>query len=306
VSYDPTRELFAEINERFAKDWKSRTGQTLTIKQSHGGSGKQARAVIDGLEADVVTLALAHDIDVIHERTGLVPQDWATRLPRRSVPFTSTIVLLVRAGNPKAIRDFGDLARSDVKVITPNPKTSGGARWNHLAFFGYALHRHPLDEAAARSLVARIYENVPVLDSGARAASTTFVERGIGDVLVCWESEALLALEKSAKGRFEIVVPPRSIMAEPPVAVVEGNAKKHGTSAVAKSYLEYLYTPKAQAIAAKHHFRPGDTAVAAELRDRFPELELFRVEDVAGGWAQAHTSHFADGALFDQMYRPRR
>lgn len=304
VSYDPTRELYGELNRLFAAAWAKQSGQSVKMKQSHGGSGKQARAVIDGLEADVVTLALAHDIDALHEQGALLPKDWQTRLPQNSSPFVSTIVLVVRKGNPKQIKDWEDLARDGVSVITPNPKTSGGARWNYLALWGYALKKNGGDSNKARELVARTFRNVPVLDSGARAATTTFVERGIGDVLIAWENEALLTVNKIGKDGFEVVVPTLSILAEPPVAVVDKYVSKHGTAAAAKAYLEFLYTPEAQRIAARHYYRPRDAAVREEHSAHFPALDLFTVDELFGGWSKAHATHFADGGVFDHIYQP--
>src|SRR5580765_1093653 len=298
VSYDPTRELYQSFNAAFAKQWKAKTGETLTIRQSHGGSGKQARAVIDGLEADVVTLALAYDIDAIHDHGNQIPADWQKRLPNNAAPYTSTIVFLVRKGNPKKITDWADLARSGVEVITPNPKTSGGARWNYLAAWGYALRKPGGGEAAARDLVARIYHNVPVLDTGARGATITFVERGIGDVLIAWENEALLAARELGKDKLEIILPSSSILAEPPVAVVDKIAGRHGSKAVAQAYLEFLYTPEGQEIVARHYFRPRLKAVADRHAAQFPRLNLFTIDQAFGGWAKAQAAHFADGAVF--------
>ena len=306
VSYDPTRELYEDFNQQFATYWKGKTGQEVTIRQSHGGSGKQARSVIDGLEADVVTLALAYDIDQIAEKGGLLPANWQSRLPNNSSPYTSTIVLLVRKGNPKGIKDWGDLAKSGVSVVTPNPKTSGGARWNYLAAWAWALRQPGGNEATAKEFVTRLYKNVPVLDAGARGATTTFVERGIGDVLIAWENEALLAIKELGQGKFEIVAPSASILAEPPVAVVDKIAGKHGTKAVAQAYLEYLYTETGQEIAARHFYRPRLASVAAKYEAQFPKLRLVTVDEVFGGWKKAHTTHFADGALFDQIYQPGR
>jgi sulfate/thiosulfate transport system substrate-binding protein len=306
VSYDPTRELYKAINTAFAADWKKRTGQTVTIQQSHGGSGKQARSVIDGLEADVVTLALAYDIDQISEKAGLLPANWQTRLPHNSSPYTSTIVLLVRKGNPKRIKDWGDLARPGVSVITPNPKTSGGARWNYLAAWAWALRQPGGNDASAKEFVSKLYKNVPVLDAGARGSTTTFVERGIGDVLIAWENEALLAIKELGPGKFEVVAPSLSILAEPPVAVVDKVAGKHGTKAVAQAYLQYLYTPEGQEIAAKNFYRPRDAGVAAKYAAAFPKVSLVTVDEVFGGWKKAHAAHFADGASFDQIYQPGR
>jgi sulfate/thiosulfate-binding protein len=299
VSYDPTRELYQDVNAAFAREWMQRTGQTVTVDQSHGGSGKQARSVLDGLEADVVTLALSADIDAI-ARAGLLPADWQRRLPENSCPYTSTIVLLVRRGNPKGIHDWNDLARPGVSVITPNPKTSGGARWNYLAAWGYGLRKYG-SEAKARDLVTAIYRNVPVLDTGARGSTVTFVERGIGDVLVAWENEALLSLAELGRDRFEIVVPSVSILAEPPVAVVEAVAKRHGTLEVARSYLEFLYSAEGQEMVAKHFYRPRDGSVAKRYADRFPAVTTFTVEELFGGWDAAQRRHFTEGGEFDRM-----
>ncbi len=304
VSYDPTRELYQDFNAAFAKQWKAKTGQDVALQQSHGGSGKQARSVVDGLEADVVTLALAYDIDAI-AASGLLPANWQTLLPNRSTPYTSTIVFLVRKGNPKKIRDWEDLARPGISVITPNPKTSGGARWNYLAAWGYALGKYGT-EAKAKDLVTRIYKNVPILDTGARGSTVTFVERGIGDVLIAWENEALYSVQKLGKGKFEIVAPSKSILAEPPVAVVSRVAKKHKTEALAKAYLEYLYSPEGQEIAARHFYRPRRPEVAAKYAAQFPKLTLFTIDDVFGGWAKAQKTHFADGGVFDQIYQAGR
>jgi len=305
VSYDPTRELYQAVNAAFVPYWKAKTGQDVAIRQSHAGSGSQARAVIDGLGADVVTLALAGDIDQISARSGLIPADWQLRLPHNSTPFTSTIVFLVRQGNPKHIRDWDDLARLGISVVTPNPKTSGGARWNYLAAWGYALKRPGGTEARAREFVAKVYGNVPVLDGGARGATTTFVERGIGDVLIAWENEALLAVRELGPGKVELVTPSITILAEPPVAVVEKVAKKHGTLAVAQAYLEYLYTDAAQEIAAKHYYRPRLDAVAARFAGQFPKVTLFTLAQVFGSWSKAQATHFADGGVFDQIYQAR-
>ena len=302
VSYDPTRELYHDVNAAFAKQWKEKHGQTVTIKQSHGGSGKQARAVIDGLEADVVTLALAGDIDAIAGK-GLIDAGWQKRLPQGSAPYTSTIVFLVRKGNPKGIKDWGDLVRDDIKVVTPNPKTSGGARWNYLAAWGYALKQNGGDEAKAREFVARLYHNVPVLDSGARGSTTTFVERGIGDVLLAWENEAFLALTELGKDKVELVVPSISILAEPPVAVVDKYVDKHGTRAVAEAYLSFLYSDEGQALAAKNHYRPR---AADKAKDAFAKIELFTVDDPFGGWGKAQPTHFGDGGEFDKLYVPQK
>ena len=305
VSYDPTRELYRAIDTGFAADWKAKTGQTMTIKMSHGGSGKQSRSVIDGLEADVVTLALAYDIDAIAAKTKKLPADWQARLPDNSAPYYSTIVFLVRKGNPKAIHDWGDLIKPGVQVITPNPKTSGGARWNYLAAWGYGRKAGGSD-AAARDYVTKLYNNVPVLDSGARGATTTFVERGIGDVLLAWENEALLAQQEMGKGKFEIVAPSISVLAEPPVAVVDANAKKHGTEAAAKAYLDYLYTPAGQDIIAKNHYRPRNADVAARYASQFPKIEMLTIDGDFGGWAKAQGEHFADGAIFDTIFAKRK
>ena len=303
VSYDPTRELYQQVNAAFTKYWKDKTGETVTIKQSHGGSGKQALSVIDGLEADVVTLALAYDIDEIAAKAELLPKDWQKRLPNNSSPYTSTIVFLVRKGNPKGIKDWDDLVRPGVSVITPNPKTSGGARWNYLAAWGYELQRSKGDEAKAKAFVASLYKNVPVLDSGARGSTNTFVQRGLGDVLLAWENEAFLALKELGKDKVEIVSPPRSILAEPPVALVDKNVDKHGTRAVAQAYLEYLYTPEAQAIIAKNYYRPRAES-AAKLAKDLPQLKLFTIDEVFGGWLKAQAKHFADNGIFDQIFEP--
>jgi sulfate/thiosulfate transport system substrate-binding protein len=302
VSYDPTRELYQELDAAFAKAWRDRTGTTLSVRQSHGGSGSQARSVIDGLQADVVTLALAYDIDAI-AKAGLIAADWQDRLPENSAPYTSTIVFVVRKGNPKGIRDWGDLVRSGISVITPNPKTSGGARWNYLAAWGYARRQPGGGDESARQFVARLFANVPVLDSGARGATNTFVQRGMGDVLLAWENEAHLAQAETG-GALEIVVPSISILAEPPVAVVDRVADKRGTRAAAEAYLRFLYTPDGQELAAKHHYRPRDPRVAAKFGDRFAKVQLFTIDDVFGGWARAQAMHFADGGTFDQIYKP--
>ena len=304
VSYDPTRELYSDYNSAFSRYWQEKTGDKVTVRQSHGGSGKQARAVIDGLEADVVTLALAYDIDEISARGKLLPADWQKRLPHNSAPYTSTIVFLVRKGNPKGIKDWPDLIRSDVQVIPPNPKTSGGARWNYLAAWGYALQQNGGDEAKAREFVAKLYKNVPVLDSGARGSTTTFIERGVGDVLLAWENEALLAQEELGKGQFEIVAPSLSILAEPPVALVDKTVDQHGTRQVAQAYLEYLYSPEGQEVIAKHHFRPQDPAVKAKHAADFSKVKLFTIDEVFGGWQKAQATHFADGGTFDAIYQP--
>ncbi len=301
VSYDPTRELYQDINKAFAAQWKAKSGDELKLKQSHGGSGKQARAVIDGLAADVVTLALAYDIDEIAQR-GLLAKDWQKRLPHNSAPYTSTIVLLVRKGNPKGIKDWGDLAKPGVSVITPNPKTSGGARWNYLAAWGYALKQPGGNEKTAQEFLAKVYKNVPVLDSGARGATTTFVERGIGDVLLAWENEALLAIKELGPDKVEIVVPSVSILAEPPVAVVDKVVDRRGTRKAAEAYLNFLYTDEGQELAAKHYYRPTSEKIAKKVAGQFPKLKLMTVNDVAGGWARAQKTHFADGGIFDQIY----
>jgi sulfate/thiosulfate transport system substrate-binding protein len=306
VSYDPTRELYEDFNQQFATYWKGKTGQQVTIRQSHGGSGKQARSVIDGLEADVVTLALAYDIDQIAEKAGSLPANWQSRLPDNSSPYTSTIVLLVRKGNPKGIRDWGDLAKPGVSVVTPNPKTSGGARWNYLAAWAWALRQPGGNDATAKAFVTKLYQNVPVLDAGARGSTTTFVERGIGDVLIAWENEALLAIKELGPGKFEVVAPSISILAEPPVAVVDKIAGKHGTQEIAKAYLGYLYTETGQEVAAKHFYRPRLASVAAKYQAQFPKLILVTVDEQFGGWKQAQATHFADGAWFDQIYQPGR
>lgn len=303
VSYDPTRELYQEYDKAFASYWKGKTGETVTVRQSHGGSGKQARAVIDGLEADVVTLALAYDIDAIAERTKRVPASWQKARPNNSSPYVSTIVFLVRKGNPKAIRDWDDLVKPGVQVITPNPKTSGGARWNYLAAWGYALKKPGGTEDKARAFVAELFKHVPVFDSGARAATNTFVQRGLGDVLLAWENEAFLSVSELGPDQFEIVVPSVSVLAEPPVAVVQGVTDRRGTTKVAAAYLDYLYSPAGQKLVAKHYYRP----VKPELADpqdvaRFPKLKTFTVDDTFGGWQKAQKTHFADGGTFDQIY----
>ena len=306
VSYDPTRELYSDFNAHFAKKWQAEHKQTVTINQSHGGGGKQARAVIDGLEADVVTLAVAYDVNQLHDKAKLIPDNWQSRLEANSSPYTSTIVFVVRQGNPQKIKDWNDLARAGVKVITPNPKTSGGARWNYLAAWGYALKQPGGDDAKARAFVERIYKNVPVLDSGARGSTTTFVERGIGDVLVTWENEALLSVNELGKGKFEIVVPSVSILTEPPVTVVDKVVDKHGTRAVAEAYLKELYSVEGQEIAAKHYYRPRNADVLAKYKDRFPTIQLFTVDELFGGWSKAQPTHFNDGGLFDKIYQPSK
>ncbi|MDR7051638.1 sulfate transport system substrate-binding protein [Duganella sp. 3397] len=304
VSYDPTRELYADVNAAFAKDWKAKTGDNVKIKQSHGGSGKQGRAVIDGLEADVVSLALAYDIDAIAEKKLLSP-DWQKKLPHNSTPYTSTIVFLVRKGNPKGIKDWNDLVKPGIAVITPNPKTSGGARWNHLAAYGYALRQPGGTEASARDFLGKLYKNVPVLDSGARGATTTFVERGIGDVLIAWENEALLAIKELGPTKFDIIAPSVSILAEPPVAVVDKVVDKRGTRKVAEAYLNFLYTDAAQEIIAKNYYRPAVAKEAKKYASQFPAVKLFTIADVAGDWSKAQKVHFADGGVFDQIYQPK-
>lgn len=303
VSYDPTRELYEAYNKSFQAYWEEKTGQKVTIKQSHGGSGKQSRSVIDGLEADVVTLALAYDIDAIAE-TGKLSKDWQTKLEDNSSPYTSTIVFLVRKGNPKGIKDWDDLTKSGVSVITPNPKTSGGARWNYLAAWGYALKQNGGDQEKAKEFVTKLFKNVPVLDSGARGSTTTFVERGIGDVLIAWENEAYLSINELGKDKFEIVNPSISILAEPPVAVVDSVAKKHGTEEVAKAYLDYLYTDEGQEIAAENYYRPRSKVVAEKYASQFPEINLFTIDELFGGWKEAQETHFNDGGVFDEIYKP--
>jgi sulfate transport system substrate-binding protein len=302
VSYDPTRELYVEFNKEFAKHWQEEKGQAVTIEQSHGGAGTQARAVIDGLKADVLTLAIAYDMDQIADITGLYPKDWQKRLPHNSCPYTSTIVFLVRKGNPKGIKDWNDLVKQGVEVITPNPKTSGGARYNYLAAWGYALKHNKNDQAKAKEFVTALFKNVPVLDSGARGSTTTFVQREIGDVLLAWENEALLALKELGEDKFEMVVPSLSILAEPPVTVVDKNAAAHGATGVATAYLEYLYTPVGQKIVAKNYYRPSEPQfVEQAVLDAFPKIELFKIDDVFGSWSAAQKEHFADGGVFDQI-----
>ena len=303
VSYDPTRELYQDFNKAFVAQWKTKSGDDLKVKQSHGGSGKQARGVIDGLAADVVTLALAYDIDEIAKR-GLIAKDWQKRLPHNSAPYTSIIVFLVRKGNPKGIKDWNDLARPGIAVITPNPKTSGGARWNHIAAWGYALKQPGGNDKTAQEFLSKIYKNVPVLDSGARGATTTFVERGIGDVLVAWENEALLAIKELGPDKVEIVAPSISILAEPPVAVVDKVVDRRGTRKLAEAYLQYLYSDEAQEIAAKNYYRPTNEKIAKKYAPQYPKLKLFTVDEVAGGWTKAQKTHFADGGVFDQIYQP--
>ncbi|WP_043458197.1 sulfate ABC transporter substrate-binding protein [Azohydromonas australica] len=301
VSYDPTRELYQDVNAAFAKQYQAKTGDKIDIKQSHGGSGKQARSVIDGLEADVVTLALAYDIDEIAAKAKLLPPDWQKRLPQNSAPYRSTIVFLVRKGNPKAIKDWDDLVKPGVSVITPNPKTSGGARWNYLAAWGYAQKKYG-SEAKAQEFVGKLLANVPVLDSGARGATTTFVERGLGDVLLAWENEALLALKELGPSKFDIVAPSVSILAEPPVAVVDKVVDKKGTRAAAQAYLDFLYTPEGQDIVGKHYYRPVDQKAAAKYAQQFPQLKLFTIDEAFGGWAKAQQVHFSDGGTFDRVF----
>lgn len=306
ASYDPTREFYQHFNAAFARYWKTKTGTDVVVKQSHGGSGKQARAVIDGLRADVVTLALAYDVDAMAERGGLLPANWQSRLADNSAPYTSTIVFLVRKGNPKRIKDWTDLVRPDVAVVTPNPKTSGGARWNYLAAWGWALKHYGNNEAKAREFVARLYRNVPVLDSGARGATTSFAQRGIGDALLAWENEAFLAMYELGRDKFELIAPPVSIVAEPPVAVVDKVANRRGTATLAKAYLDYLYSAEGQEIAAQHFFRPRLKGAAQKYQSRFSPMTLFTIDEVFGGWPNAQRIHFADGGVFDQIYRPGR
>ena len=303
VSYDPTRELYREYNEAFIKHYKSLTGDDVTIRQSHGGSGGQARSVIDGLEADVVTLALGVDIDAIAEKTGKIATDWQKRFKNNSAPYTSTIVFLVRAGNPKNIKDWDDLVKDGVKVITPDPKTSGGARWNYLAAWAYALKNYGNDEVKAREFVTKLFKNVPILDSGARGSTNTFVQRGLGDVLLAWENEAFLSINELGKGKFEIVVPSLSILAEPSVSLVDANVKKKGTEKVANEYLSYLYSKEGQTLAGKHYYRPSDKEVAKEFANQFSKLELVTIDGLFGGWAEATKKHFADGGEFDKIYK---
>ncbi len=301
VSYDPTRELYQEYNAVFAKYWQEKTGEIVTIRQSHGGSSKQARAVIDGLQADVVTLALAYDLDAIHEQSKLLPKDWQQRLPHNSAPYTSTLALLVRQGNPKRIKDWEDLIKPGLAVITPNPKTSGVARWNYLAAWGYALKKNNGDETITKEFITKLYKNVPVLDSGARGATTTFVERGIGDVLINWENELLL-IKKLSPDKYEIVVPSLSILAEPTVSLVDKVVDKHGTRVIALAYLEYLYSEAGQEIAARHFYRAHSPTVMAKYAAQFPQINLFTIDEVFGGWQKAQKTHFADGGVFDQIY----
>jgi len=300
VSYDPTREFYQDYDQLFAKYWKGKTGESVKIAQSHGGSGKQARSVIDGLEADVVTLALAYDIDAIAEHAGLLPADWQARLPHNSTPYSSTIVFLVRKGNPKQIKDWDDLIKPGVAVITPNPKTSGGARWNYLAAWAYADAKFDHDEQKIRSFMSALFKNVPVLDSGARGATTSFVERGLGDVLLAWENEAMMAEQSLGNGDFQIVRPSLSVLTEPPVAVVDKVVDRHRTRAVAEAYLQYLFSPEAQELVTRHFYRPTDVGVVAKVKDKFPAMKLVTIADL-GGWRKAQQTHFADGAIFDQI-----
>src|SRR5687767_14510697 len=301
VSYDPTREFYDDINGAFAKEWKAKTGEEVAIKQSHGGSGKQARSVIDGLQADVVTLALAYDIDAIAQNGNLLPKDWQKRLPNNSSPYTSTIVFLVRKGNPKGIKDWHDLAKPGVSIVTPNPKTSGGARWNYLAAYGYELRRSNNDANKARQFVAQIFKNVAVLDTGARGSTVTFLQRKIGDVLIAWENEALLAANQLAKGEVQIITPSTSVLAEPPVALVDKVAKRRGTTKVAEEYLKFLYADAGQKLAARHYFRPRNESVLKGSGVQFAQVKLFTIDELFGGWQKAHTAHFAEGATFDQI-----
>ncbi|WP_068793460.1 sulfate ABC transporter substrate-binding protein [Brevibacillus laterosporus] len=303
VSYDPTREFYQDYNKSFADYWKSKTGQTVTIKQSHGGSGKQSRSVIDGLEADVVTLGLAYDIDAIAKK-GLIQKEWQSRLEQKSSPYTSTIVFLVRKGNPKQIKDWNDLLKQDVQVITPNPKTSGGARWNYLAAWGYAKQLNHTSDEKAKEFVQQLFKQVPVLDSGARGSTTTFVERGIGDVLLAWENEAFLAINEIGKDKVEIVVPSVSILAEAPVTIVDKITEKKGTKEVAEAYVKYLYSEEGQKVAAQNFYRPRVESVAKAYANQFPPIKLFTIEEIAGSWQEAHQAHFADGGIFDQIYQP--
>lgn len=302
VSYDPTRELYQDFNKAFAADWKKKTGDDVVVKQSHGGSGKQARSVIDGLEADVVTLALAYDIDEIADKAKLLPTDWQKRLKHNSAPYQSTIVFLVRKGNPKQIKDWNDLIKPGVAIVTPNPKTSGGARWNYLAAWGWALKQPGGSDATAKDYVAKLYKQVKVLDTGARASTVSFVERGIGDVLIAWENEAYLSVKELGPDKFDIVTPSASILAEPTVSLVDKNAAKHGTTKVAQAYLDYLYTPVGQEIAAQNYYRPIDPAIAAKYAKQFTKINLFKIDEVFGGWTKAQKTHFADGGVFDQIY----
>jgi sulfate/thiosulfate transport system substrate-binding protein len=305
VSYDPTRELYTEYNAAFAKYWKTKSGDDVVISQSHGGSGKQAQSVIAGLEADVVTLALSYDIDAISQQAKLLPANWQTRLPNNSTPYTSTIVFLVRKGNPKGIKDWDDLVKPNVSIVVPNPKTSGGARWAYLAAYAYALETYGHDDAKAKDFITKLYKNVPILDSGSRGSTITFAQRGIGDVLLAWENEAHLALKEFGADNFEIVTPPLSILTEPAVAVVDKNAKRHGTTEVASAYLKYLYSDEGQEIAAKNFYRPCNEAIAAKYAANFTQLKLVTVDQEFGGWTKAQQTHFADGGVFDQIYQPQ-
>jgi sulfate transport system substrate-binding protein len=304
VSYDPTRELYEDFNKAFAEHWHAKTGDKVSIKQSHGGSGKQARGVIDGLQADVVTLALAYDIDALAEKGRLIPTDWQTRLPNNSSPYTSTIVFLVRKGNPKGVKDWDDLSKPGVSVITPNPKTSGGARWNYLAAWAWASQKFNNDEAKVKDFIGKVFKNVPVLDTGARGSTTTFVQRGIGDVFISWENEAFLAVKEYGADKFEIVNPSLSILAEPPVTWVDRVVKKRGTETVAKAYLEYLYSTEGQTIAGRHFYRPRLAEVAAKYKSRFPDIKFVTIDSAFGGWARAQSQHFGEGGTFDQIYKP--
>jgi len=306
VSYDPTREFYQDINAAFAKSWLAKSGETVTIQQSHGGSGKQARAVIDGLQADVVSLGLAWDIDALHDQAGLVPADWQQRLPNHSSPYSSAIVFLVKKGNPKHIQDWDDLVKTGVTIVTPNPKTSGGARWTYLAAYGYALRKSGGSTDAATQFVSQLYRNAPVLDEGARSAAMTFTQRGIGDVLISWENEALLVLNGFGRGRYEIVYPSVSILAEPPVSIVDKYVDAHGTRKEAEAYVRFLYTPEAQNIAARHYFRPSSREVLRQYEKQFPAMKLFTIEEVFGSWREAQKVHFAEGGIFDQISRARR
>jgi sulfate transport system substrate-binding protein len=302
VSYDPTRELYKDYNSAFSKYWKAKTGDNVTINQSHGGSGKQARSVLEGLEADVVTLALGFDVDVLYQKRKLIPENWQSLLPNNSSPYTSTIVFLVRKGNPLKIKDWDDIVKPGVSIVTPNPKTSGGARWNYLGAWAYALKANNNDEAAAKAFVSKLYKNAAVLDTGARGSTTTFIEREIGDVLIAWENEAYLSLKEYGADKYEVVVPSLSILAEPSVAVVDKVANKHGTEKAAKEYLEYLYSKEGQEIAAKNFYRPRDPEILAKYGKQFKPLSLFTIDEVFGGWNKAHATHFADGGVFDQIY----
>ena len=304
VSYDPTRELYKEVNAAFAKQWKEKTGDTVTIQQSHGGSGKQARSVIDGLKADVVTLALAYDVDSLYDNGKLIPQDWQKRLPQNAAPYTSTIVFLVRKGNPWKIKDWDDLVKPGISVITPNPKTSGGARWNYLAAWAYALHHNNNDEAKAKEFVGKLFKNVPVLDTGARGSTTTFAQRGLGDVLIAWENEAYLSLAEFGADKFDIIVPSESILAEPTISVVDKVVDSKGTRQVAEAYLNFLYTPEAQKIIAKNFYRSRDASASAAATVKLPDLKLYTIDEQFGGWRKAQKTHFDDGGTFDDIYKP--